>query len=65
MTTIEILLSCGATAFGAGVTYAVWRTLPNPDDAQPDLEAARRFIASTPQEDLRRVMAPKADCPPS
>ena len=61
MSMIEILLSSGATAFGAGVAYAVWRTLPNPDDAQPDLEAARRFIASTPQKELRNIMAPKRE----
>ena len=59
MTIAEILLSGGAVLFGASVVYAVWRTLPNPEDAQPDLALARQFIASTPQEELRKIMSPK------
>ena len=59
MSVVEILLSSGAVAFGAGVAYAVWRTLPNPDDAQPDMKLVRKFVASTPQKELRNIMAPK------
>lgn len=59
MTVLETLLSVGAVAFGAGVAFAVWRTLPDPRDAQPDMELVRRFVASTPREALRRVMAPE------
>lgn len=59
MSVVEILLSSGAVAFGAGVVYAVWRTLPNPDDAQPDMKLVRQFVASTPRKELRNIMAPK------
>ena len=59
MSVVEIVLSGGALAFGASVAYAVWRTLPNPDDAQPDMKLVRQFVASTPQKELRNIMAPR------
>lgn len=59
MTLIEILLSSGAVIFGITVVIAVWRTLPNPDDALPDLELARKFIAATPQRELRAILEPE------
>lgn len=59
MTLIEILLSSGAVIFGISVVIAVWRTLPDPDDALPDLELARKFIAATPQRELRAILEPK------
>lgn len=60
MSVVEILLSGGALAFGAGVSFAVWRTLPDPQNAQPDMSLVRKFVASTPQKELRNIMAPKS-----
>lgn len=59
MTLIEILLSTGAVIFGITVVIAVWCTLPDPDDALPDLELARKFIAATPQRELRAIVEPE------
>ncbi|MFC0200362.1 hypothetical protein [Paracoccus rhizosphaerae] len=59
MTVVEVVLCSLAVAYAAGVAIAVWRTLPNPADIEPDMKLVAEFIASTPREELRRIMEPK------
>lgn len=59
MTTIDILLSLTGVTFLAGVSVAVWRTLPSVADTNPDMNLVRNFVASTPRKELNNILIKK------
>lgn len=60
MTVTDIVLCNGATSYAVGVAVAAWRTWPDPADIEPDMKLVAKFIASTPREELRRIVRSKA-----
>jgi len=39
-----------------GVAVAVWRTLPDPADIEPNMKFVAKFIASMPIKELPKIM---------
>ena len=54
---MEILLAIFSVLFGGSVIYAVGTVLPRRQPADPDMKQVEKFIATTPKENLRTILA--------